>query len=132
MLAFAAMILAPRNIQYDFTAGDELKKMQFKGEQLKNIFLIFKEALHNIVKYANCKTVHIELSLKNNNLLMTVKDDGRGFDASQLTNEISKENEYLGGNGIKNMNVRADDLNADLCIHSTINEGTTVQLTLPV
>jgi signal transduction histidine kinase len=131
MLAFAAMILAPQNIQYDFMADEQLKKMQFTGEQLKNIFLIFKEALHNIVKYANCKTVHIALSLKNDNLLMAVRDDGRGFDSSQLiTNEIHKQSEYLGGNGINNMHSRAHDLNADLCIHSAINEGTTIQLTL--
>ena len=49
MMAFAAMMLAPRNIQYDFIADEELKKIQFTGEQRKNIFLIFKEALHNIV-----------------------------------------------------------------------------------
>jgi signal transduction histidine kinase len=133
MLAFAAMILAPRNIQYDFIADEDLKKMQFKGEQLKNIFLIFKEALYNIVKYADCKTAHITMSLKNDNLLMTVRDDGKGFDTSQLTmHEISEEHEYLGGNGMKNMHSRADDLNAGLCIHSTINEGTTVELTLPI
>ena len=40
------------------------------------------------------------------------------------------QGEYLGGNGIKNMHARADDMNAKLCIHSKINEGTTVQLTL--
>jgi signal transduction histidine kinase len=131
MLAFAAMILAPRNIQYDLIADEGLTEMHFTGEQLKNIFLIFKEALHNIVKYADCKTVHITLSVKNNSLLMTVRDNGKGFDADQIdTNEITTRNEHLGGNGIKNMNARANDLHADLCIHSKINEGTTVQLSL--
>ena len=64
MMTFAAMILAPRNILYDFIADEELKKLQFTGEQRKNIFLIFKEALHNIVKYADCKTVNIALCCK--------------------------------------------------------------------
>jgi len=36
----------------------------------------------------------------------------------------------LGGNGLKNMHARAEDVNAKLCINSTINEGTTIQLTL--
>ena len=63
MMAFAAMILATRNIQYDFIADEELKRIQLTGEQRKNIFLIFKEALHNIVKYADCKTARITFSV---------------------------------------------------------------------
>ena len=47
-----------------------------------------------------------------------------------LTDTISTNGEYLGGNGIKNMHARADDVNAKLCIDSRINEGTTIQLTL--
>ena len=47
-------------------------------------------------------------------------------------NEIIPAGEYLGGNGIKNMHARADDMNAKLCINSKINEGTTVQLILPL
>ena len=84
MMAFAAMILATRNILYDFIADEELKRIQFTGEQRKNIFLIFKEALHNIVKYADCKTACITLSVNNNSLMMTIKDDGKGFDVSQI------------------------------------------------
>ena len=131
MMAFAAMILAPRNILYDFIADEELKKLQFTGEQRKNIFLIFKEALYNIVKYADCKTAGITLSVQNNDLIMIIKDDGKGFDVCKTTsNEICTAGEYLGGNGIKNMTARAADINAKICISSKINEGTTVQLTL--
>ena len=105
--------------------------MQFTGEQRKNIFLIFKEALHNIVKYADCKMASIALSLKNYDLTMTIKDDGKGFDLSQIdATKLSAEGKQLGGNGIKNMHARADDMNAKLCISSKINEGTTVQLTV--
>src|SRR5205814_6875956 len=78
MMTFAAMILTPRNIFYDFTADEELKKLQLASEQRKNIFLIFKEALHNIVKYADCKTASIALSVKNNDVMMIIKDDGKG------------------------------------------------------
>ncbi len=131
MMAFAAMILAPRNILYDFIADEKLKKLQFTGAQCKNIFLIFKEALYNIVKYADCKTARIRLSVQNNHLMMIIQDDGKGFDVSQTTtNEILAAGKYLGGNGIKNMNARADDMTAKLCISSKINAGTTVQLVL--
>jgi len=133
MITFAAMILAPRNILYDFIADKELQKLQFTSEQRKNIFLIFKEALYNTVKYADCKRVNITLCVNDNNFMMTIKDDGKGFDVSQVpTHAIFHEGESLGGNGIKNMNARADDINASLCINSKINEGTTVQLILPL
>jgi len=133
MMTFAAMILTPRNILYDFVADEALQKLHFTSEQRKNIFLIFKEALYNTVKYADCKMVNIALCVGNDNFMMTVKDDGKGFDVSQIsTNEIIPAGEYLGGNGIKNMQARSEDMNARLCISSTINEGTTVQLTLPL
>jgi hypothetical protein len=43
MMAFAAMILSPQNILYDFFADEALKQIQFTGEQRKNIFLISKK-----------------------------------------------------------------------------------------
>ncbi|MDQ6845917.1 MAG: histidine kinase, partial [Bacteroidota bacterium] len=131
MMAFAALILAPQNILHDFIADHELKQLQFQGGEPKNIFLIFKEALHNIVKYADCKNVHIKLSVQNNVLTMIIQDDGKGFDVSHTPlNEICTTGEYLGGNGIKNMTARAADINSKICISSKINEGTTVQLTV--
>ena len=136
MMTFAAMILTHQNIRYDFIADEKLKALQLTSEQRKNIFLIFKEALHNIVKYAACKTVSITLYVKNDHLLMAIKDDGKGFDAdTTILNNHSLNSSSLGrlgGNGIKNMYSRADDMNAVLCISSKINEGTIVQLTLPV
>ena len=131
MITFATLILASRDILFDFTADEKLKGMQFTGEQRKNIFLIFKEALNNIVKYADCKTTRITLSVDNNILIMSIKDDGKGFHVSQLAADTKfKNGESLGGNGLKNMQARADDVNANLCINSKINEGTTIQFTL--
>lgn len=131
MMAFAAMILAPHNISYHFTSDEELKKIQFTSEQRKNIFLIFKESLYNSAKYSDCKTVNITLSQQNSSLLMTVQDDGKGFDLSQIgSSEFIPSGEYIGGNGIKNMQFRADDMDAKFFINSKLNEGTTVQLVL--
>lgn len=129
MMAFAAMILAPRNIMYDFNTDEELKNVRLTSEHRKNIFLIFKEALYNTVKYAASNKVFITLALQKNDLIMIIQDDGKGFDASRATaNEINPAGEYVGGNGIKNMHARADDMKARLCINSKKDEGTTVQL----
>jgi len=130
MRAFAAMMLTPRDVHNDFIVDEQLKAIQLTAEQRKNIFLIFKEAIHNIVKYAACTTVEIKLSLQNNLLEMQIKDDGRGFDVDKLDSETNSGT--LGGNGLKNMQARAEDINASLNIRSEINEGTTVELKLKI
>jgi ligand-binding sensor domain-containing protein/signal transduction histidine kinase len=129
MMAFAAMVLAPRNILYNFISDEGLKTIRLTSEQRKNIFLIFKEALYNIVKYACCKNVHISLATQANGLAITIQDDGKGFDVYQsAANEVISNGEYLGGNGIRNMKARADDMSAEFCIDSKIYKGTTIQL----
>jgi signal transduction histidine kinase len=131
MLAFAAMILTPRNIQYDFISDEELKRIQLTSERSKNIFLIFKEALYNTAKYSECEKVSIALKKQDNDLAMTIKDDGKGFDVSnRASNGNGNTAEYVGGNGINNMEARANEMKARLCILSNKKEGTTVQLTL--
>ena len=134
IITFATMMLAPQNIRYHFNADERLKERRFTGEQLKNMFLIYKEALHNIVKYAACKTVSITLCVKNNHLTMAIKDDGKGFDAAASILNNQSGNAFplgkMGGAGIKNMHERANGMNAKLTITSKINDGTTVQFTL--
>jgi signal transduction histidine kinase len=129
MMAFAAMILAPRNILHEFNADEELKSVRLTSEHRKNIFLIFKEALYNTVKYADCNKVRITLNLQKNDLIMVIQDNGKGFDVSKaIVNQTIPAGEYVGGNGIKSMHARADDIKASLSIKSKTDEGTTVQL----
>jgi signal transduction histidine kinase len=123
MQAFAAMILTPHYIEYNFLANDAIKMVKLTAEERKNIFLIFKEVIHNIVKYAECQKVEIKLLTQNNEFEMQVKDDGKGFDVTKLTSTHS-----LGGNGIKNMKARSESMNADLKIDSEINKGTVIVL----
>ena len=129
MIAFAAMILTSNEILYTFTVDDHARSMQLTGEQRKNIYLIFKEAIHNIVKYADCRNVCINFSVRNNTFEMIIKDDGNGFDVLATTPQTLHVNsQTLGGNGLKNMYARANDINAELCIFSNRKEGTTVKL----
>ena len=78
--------------------------------------------------------VNITLCVKNNQLTMAIKDDGKGFDATAIIVNSGPSNASplgrMGGTGIKNMYARATAMNAKLSINSKINEGTSVQLTL--
>jgi signal transduction histidine kinase len=61
---------------------------------------------------------------------MVVRDNGKGF--YQLSGAEPSGTEYLGGNGIKNMYARANEIQATLNVRSAINEGTTITLTIPI
>ena len=95
--------------------------MPLTAEERKNIYLIYKEAIHNIVKYAECSGVEIRMSVNDGQFAMSIKDNGKGFDTNRLQ-------ETLGGNGIKNMQARAEAMNASLTIHSVIMSGTVIEL----
>ena len=126
MRAFATMMLAPRNIRFRFDVDGNAERVQLTSAQTKNIFLIYKEALYNIVKYADCDNVHIHFSAGNSQLVMAIRDNGKGF------NQPVVPDEQLGGNGIKNMHVRSSEMGASLTFDSGVNEGTTINLKIPL
>ncbi|MEJ2048326.1 MAG: hypothetical protein P8Y60_00500 [Calditrichota bacterium] len=86
----------------------------------RNLFLIYKECLQNIIKHSQAQTVQIELRPKNSGLILRVADDGLGFDTGL---------EYP-GNGLKNLRRRAGDIGGKLKIVSEAGKGTTVTLTV--
>jgi signal transduction histidine kinase len=87
----------------------------------KNFYLIFKEAVNNVAKYAGCTDVWISMALKNKRVLLTIKDNGKGFDVAQVNR----------GNGLLNMKNRAGTLKGDFKITSTPGEGTLIELSFP-
>ena len=122
MQAFAAMMLTPHEIQFSFHSPGNGNSPVFSMQKRRNIYLIFKEAINNIVKYAECKTVNIDLSIRENNFCMLISDDGKGFDLFS--------NSVFNGNGIKNMRSRSADMHAQLIIDSVIDKGTVIKVTL--
>lgn len=129
MQAFAAMILTARNISFDFKSDDKLDTLVLSSEQRKNVFLIYKEAIHNIAKYAACATVIISISKSGNDLLLSIRDDGKGFDARAFE---EGHGDAYNGSGLKNMKARAAEMKAFISIVSRVNEGTAVELKIKV
>lgn len=101
---------------------DELEKTKLSVEERKNIYLIFKEAVNNAIKYSGTEKIEVTTSMQNNQLILQVKDFGKGFDSS-----IVKK-----GNGLDNMRNRAKELNGSLLVHSSENTGTMIELAMPV
>ena len=122
MRSFAYELLGAKKIDFEFVADDEVSKFNVPMEVRKNLYLIFKEATNNMVKYANANKAVFAIKGQKNNLTMTIQDNGRGFD-------LNKSRE---GNGLKNMKRRANEIGARLIIESFPGNGTTVQLSVAV
>ena len=121
MERFAKDICSSRNIELSLNlAAFETVKLDM--DQRKSIYLIFKEAINNAVKYSATKRIDVNTALQNKNLLMTIKDHGKGFDEEGLAK----------GNGLDNMKHRAQEAGGTLDVKSVPGEGTTISLSVPV
>ena len=108
-------------ISWTFQVPTEVKFDKFNLEVRRNIFLIYKEVLHNIIRHANSQTCFIELSGNANAVLLTIKDEGIGFDKTTVWENT----------GLKSIKRRAEKINADLKITSEKGKGTIINLIVP-
>jgi two-component system, NarL family, sensor histidine kinase UhpB len=98
------------------------EKLKLSMEQRKNIYLIFKEAVNNSVKYSGTEKIEVKASLKNKELVLQVKDFGKGFDRGLVKK----------GNGLDNMQHRAKELKGFIAIDTSINGGAALMLCVPL
>ena len=120
--SLASELLGAKDIALTFTSKLENTKATVPMEQRKNAYLIYKEAINNIVKHSNASKVIIEIFLNNQMIWLHIQDNGCGFD----TNKISE------GNGLCNFVNRAEANNMLFDIKSEINQGTVLTLKIPL
>ena len=89
--------------------------------QSLNLMRIIQEALNNARKYAEANRIEISIYMEGTSLNVTVADNGKGM---HLDQELEK------GNGLKNMEFRSKEIDADFKIDSKIEKGTTISLKL--
>jgi ligand-binding sensor domain-containing protein/signal transduction histidine kinase len=107
----------------DFTEPADIpRNVLINPEVKRNLLLILKEALNNVVKHSEAKEVCILLRTEKSELVMKVSDNGKG---------ISKEQDTAMGNGLKNMRKRAESINAEIKITSE-QTGTAVHVFMPL
>jgi len=123
MRAFGGELLAGKDIALHFKADIGLNSIRLSMEKRKSFFLVYKEALNNAYKYSGAKNVNVEISKSNQTLTLVVEDDGVGFN-------MNEDRLLTGGNGLKNMNTRAAEMNGTVSITSAPGQGTKVNLTV--
>ena len=83
---------------------------------LRHVFLLYKEALHNVAKHARATCVAIEVRDERGLFVLTIRDDGVGF----------REDEVRRGHGLASMRRRADQVSGRIEIESAPGNGTTL------
>lgn len=122
MRAFAVNLCEAEGLKLHFKADNSADDLNLDMQLRKNIYLIFKEAVNNSVKYANASNMYVWIEISDSDLHITIEDDGTGFDQTIA----STDSLNLGGNGLKGMRRRANEINAALNINS--DHGTVVDI----
>ena len=112
---------AKEDILFNFTIEEGLKQTKFTSIEGMNIYRTIQEAINNSMKYAEAKKIKIDIKHQNNDIIIAIEDDGKGFDSNSV--------EF--GNGINNMKKRITDISGEIEISSTPNKGTIVQIKFP-
>jgi signal transduction histidine kinase len=121
MRRYAGELFDVGKVRYELRHNDGLSGIKLSMDQRRDLYLIFKEAVNNIYKHANASGVTIELNKEEHQLVMRIKDDGKGFETKPSHR-----------NGFKNMQSRAQKWKGDLEIESELWKGTSVVLSFPL
>lgn len=110
--------------------GESIPSITFVGKDTLRLriedeialYRIAQEALNNAIKHANAKTITIQLSDDSNETVLSVTDNGEGFDVNLI--DIGK------GNGLSNMRQRAEIIGAKFELLSSAKNGTEIKVSL--
>ncbi|GAB3997275.1 hypothetical protein GCM10028807_42040 [Spirosoma daeguense] len=115
------------NVAFQLDIATDVRQMSLPAETRRDFFLIYKEAITNVARYAKASRVGVKLWFERNQLYLKVEDNGCGFDPENPIRQNPS-----GGNGLRNMHARASLLNGTLTIESTQQKGTSVLLRFPI
>ena len=110
-----------------------IKQIEICEEEIPNslkivVYRVLQEALNNCAKHSMADTVHIGLRKKGNEIEFELKDNGCGFNAEEVLNR----DDPLIGNGLKNMQERAEICGGLFCLDTKPGTGTTIRFLFPL
>ena len=124
----ASDYLDEAGVNYEINIQHDLPNHNLYKECRHHLYLTFKEALNNAVKYSGATLITITVTLKEDvtqslskSFQITITDNGNGF---------SVEEKLRKGNGLQNMQQRMQAINGKINIKSGIGNGTSIELTV--
>jgi signal transduction histidine kinase len=130
---YIADICKANGVKHESNIAVDGRQVALPDDVRRNMYLIFKEALHNALKHAHPSHVQFAAALTDGEVTVFFKDNGRGFDPNTrvLPRQGGADEKTLGsshGHGLRNMNQRAEEIGAILTIESAPGKGTMVRL----
>lgn len=122
LIRYASEIVESSGLTLKIDLPETLPNTALSINERRNLILIFKEALQNILKHAHAREVLLELKKDKRWLKISIKDDGDGFET----------NKHLMRSGLRNMEERAEEFGWKLTIDSVPGMGTTVALSIKI
>jgi len=118
-----AELLQDTDISFDYEQDPAIDMhIKLPIDYSRNLIMIFKEAVNNIVKHAGASHIILTLNKTENQIVLELKDDGKGFDISHAHK----------GNGLGNIGNRANRIGAKLDVKSEPGKGTRLILFLNI
>jgi signal transduction histidine kinase len=132
MRRFASDIFTARQIAFRFRAPAVDQNISLGANVRREVFLIFKESVNNVLKHSDCSEVDLDLSVSNGWLALSITDNGKGFNPQFVKVDTGYLSSQLrGGNGLASMRRRARELGGQFEIITSQGRGTSVLLRLP-
>ncbi|MEE9407313.1 MAG: sensor histidine kinase [Polaribacter sp.] len=110
---------ATENISFE-VSNTIVKSTSFSSLEGMNMFRVIQEAINNAIKYADASIIDIKLDKKENQFLISITDNGIGFDIKNITL----------GNGLSNIEKRMSEINGKATITSKVKKGTNITLSI--
>jgi len=93
----------------------------------RGVYYVVREAITNVRKHAAASEIQVLVEFQDDNLVVDVSDNGKGFDSSRENGEFD-----AGHLGIRSIKERAKILKGNIVIDSKPGKGTTVRLVVPI
>lgn len=107
-------------VEFSFAVGEE----ELTRDTGTQVYLIFREALNNILKHSNCEKLSVEFESRDSELRGSITDEGDGFDGESIAESA--------GVGLSSMRERARMVGGTLSIESIPGDGTAVIVQIPL
>ena len=127
MRRFAEDLLDARDIDFTIRSSLDDKDVALGADLRREVYLIFKECINNLVKHSDCSEAIVVFSVSGPWLLVSISDNGKGFEPAS-----NGSSPGMGGHGLASMRRRAHALGGSLQIDSGISRGTNVTLRVPI
>ena len=123
MREFALDLLSSQGIDFELRTPEMGKPAELSLQARRQVFLIFKECIHNAARHSRCTAVMAELRIADREAVLTVEDNGTG---------LRPEDKTTGGTGISNMRRRSAELGGRMELTSKPGEGCSVAIRFPM